>query len=306
MKKIIWGLIQNLPEFSSFNKTATTRARKNSSSIKTEDMFHVHAFNPHPLLRQCIDSYQIASVDLPDGGYLEHRFMPHVSLSLVIGLAPGNNIYDCIHAEFRPTHFIVGPTDQACRVRLFPGMHNMVISFKPCGFYKIFHTPASYYYKRSLNAFELFGKEIHEIAWLLGETHLSGKIELMDSWLLKKMQVQKKTHRNIDEAIRLIEKNQGNISMGELQMATFTTKRTLERHFLEQVGLNPKTYSRIIRFKSVIDFIESNLDIKWRQLADRFGYYDQSHFIHEFKTLCGSLPQDYFSLKPDFDKILQV
>jgi AraC-like DNA-binding protein len=269
-------------------------------------MFHVHAFNPHPLLRHCVDSYQIASVDLPDGGNLEHRFMPHVSLSLVIGLSSGNTIYDCIHAEFRPKHFIVGPTDQVCRVRLFPGMHNMVISFKPGGFFRIFHTPASYFYKRSLSAMELLGNEIDDIARQLVDTPLSGKIELIDGWLLKKMQVQKKTLRNIDEAIRLIEGNQGNISMGELQMATFTTKRTLERHFLEQVGLNPKTYSRIIRFKGVIDFIESNLNIKWRQLADRFGYYDQSHFIHEFKTLCGSLPQDYFSLKPDFDKILQV
>ena len=92
----------------------------------------------------------------------------------------------------------------------------------------------------------------------------------------------------------------------QLEEATFTTKRTLERHFLEQVGLHPKTFSRLVRFNGVIRFMESNLNVKWRQLADRFGYYDQSHFIHEFKTLTGSLPQDYFSLKTSFEKILQV
>jgi transcriptional regulator GlxA family with amidase domain len=92
----------------------------------------------------------------------------------------------------------------------------------------------------------------------------------------------------------------------ELELATYTTKRTLERHFLEQVGLHPKTFSRLVRFIAVIQFIESNLNVKWRQLADIFGYYDQSHFIHEFKSLTGRLPNDYFSLKAGFKPILQI
>jgi AraC-like DNA-binding protein len=269
-------------------------------------MFHVHAFNPHPLLRHCVDSYQIASVDHLEGRFIEHSFLPHVSLSLVIGLAPGNTIYDCIHSEFRPTHFIVGPNDEVCRVKLFHGMKNMVISFRPGGFFKIFHLPSCYFYKRSRDAREFLGNEITDIGRQLGETPLSRKIEQMDTWLLGKMQAGKKSDRNIDDAIRLIESNNGNISIRELEQATYTTKRTLERHFLEQVGLNPKTYCRLVRFKGVIRFIESNLNPKWRQLADHFGYYDQSHFIHEFKTLSGSLPQDYFTLKPGFDKIFQV
>jgi AraC-like DNA-binding protein len=269
-------------------------------------MLHVLEFNPHPLLRHCIDSYLIVSVDQPEGGYIENTFLPHVTQSLVIGLGPGNKVYDCIHSEFSANHFIVGPNDEVCRVRLFSGMKNMVISFKPGGLFKIFHLPAHYFNNRSRDAQEFLGKQIIEIGHQIRETHLSRKIELVDTWIIKKLQGQKKTLRNIDEAIRLIKLHNGNISIRELEQATFTTKRTLERHFLEQVGLNPKTFSRLIRFNGVIRFIESNLNIKWRQLADSFGYYDQSHFIHEFKSLSGRLPQDYFSLKTDFEKIMQV
>ena len=68
----------------------------------------------------------------------------------------------------------------------------------------------------------------------------------------------------------MIERRKGNISIRELEQATFTTKRTLERHFQEQVGLQPKTFSRLVRFNGVIRFVESNLNIKWRQLADAF------------------------------------
>jgi AraC-like DNA-binding protein len=56
----------------------------------------------------------------------------------------------------------------------------------------------------------------------------------------------------------------------------------------------------------VIRFVESNLDVKWRQLADAFGYYDQSHFIHEFKSMTGGLPHDFPALQARFEKFSQL
>ncbi len=119
------------------------------------------------------------------------------------------------------------------------------------------------------------------------------------------MNAPKKPQRNIDDAIQLIERNRGNISLRELEEATFTTKRTLERHFLDQVGLHPKSYSRLVRFCGCDD-PESNLNVKWQQLAELFGYYDHSHLIHEFKTLTGGSPQHFFSGKATFESIMQI
>ena len=269
-------------------------------------MFHVHAFNPHPLLRQCVESYLIVSVDQQESGYIENTLLPHITQSLVFGLDDGNTLYDCNRSEFSATHFIAGPSDSVCRMRFFPGMKKMIVNFKPGGFFKIFHIPVHYFNNRSRDAEEILGESFAEIAQKFRTTHLSEKIELTDTFLLNQLQGQKKADRNIDEAIRLIERFRGNISLRELELATFTTKRTLERHFLEQVGFYPKTFSRLVRFNCVIRFLESNLNIKWRQLADAFGYYDQSHFINEFKSLTGGLPNDYFSSRTDFERIMQV
>jgi AraC-like DNA-binding protein len=268
-------------------------------------MFHVQTFNPQPLLDHCVDSYQIVSVDQPDTGFIENTLLPHLTQSLVFGLDKGNTVYDCIHSEFCATHFITGPNDSICHLKFFSGMKKMIINFKPGGLYKIFHLPVYYIKNRSRDAGEFLGQQIIEIGDQLREISLSRKIELLNNWLISQLQSQKKKDRNIDEAIRLIERFKGNISIRELELATYTTKRTLERHFLEQVGFHPKTFSRLVRFNGVIRFIESNMNVKWRQLAELFGYYDQSHFIHDFKTLSGGLPQDYFSLKTSFEKILQ-
>ena len=48
-------------------------------------MFHVHAFNPHPLLRHCVDSYLIISADQSQG-FIEKIFFPQITQSLVFGL----------------------------------------------------------------------------------------------------------------------------------------------------------------------------------------------------------------------------
>jgi|SRR5664279_1145770 len=267
-------------------------------------MFHVLAFNPHPLLRHCVDSYQVVSVDQPEEGFIENSFLPNVSQSLVFSLTPGIRIYDCIHSELCAPHFIIGPNDQVCRVRFYAGMKNIVINFKPGGLYKLFHLPAFFFNNRSRDAVESLGNQIQDIAEAMVELPMARRIELMDVWLIRQMQKQKKTDRNIDEAIRLIERYRGNITVRELSLATFTTKRTLERWFQEQVGLHPKAFSRLVRFNGVIRYVESNLNVKWRQLADAFGYYDQSHFIHEFKSLTGGLPQDYFTVTTRFEKFL--
>lgn len=270
-------------------------------------MFHVQAFNPHPLLRHCVDSYLIVSTDQEEGSCVENSLLPHTTQNLVLGLDDGKTVYDCNHSAFTPQHFIAGPNDEVCRIRFFSGMRKMIINFKPGGFYKIFQLPAHYFSNRTRDAVDFLGKPLIDITHQLKNSPLSGKIELTDAFLLNQLhQGQKKENRNIDEAIRLIEKFKGNISLKELELATYTTKRTLERHFLEQVGLYPKTFSRIVRFSGVIRFIESNLNVKWRQLAEAFGYYDQSHFINEFKLLTGGLPQDYFPVKTGFEKIMQA
>jgi AraC-like DNA-binding protein len=269
-------------------------------------MVHVHAFSPHPLLRHCVDSYLIVSVDQAEDGYIENSFLPHVTQSLVLGLDEGNTVYDCIHSAFSARHFITGPNDEVCRVRLSPGLKKMIVNFKPGGFFKIFHVSAHHFSNRSCDAVEFLGEQIIEISVQLKATHLSGKIDLADAFLLNQLKRRSKADRNIDEAVRLIERSKGNISLRELEQVTYTSKRTLERRFLEQVGLLPKTFSRLVRFNGLIRFMESNLNMKWRQLADAFGYYDQSHFIHEFKTFTGSLPNDYSSFKAGFEKIMQV
>ncbi len=96
----------------------------------------------------------------------------------------------------------------------------------------------------------------------------------------------------IDEAIELIFKKNGMISIQEISEQLNTGQRQLERYFNKYIGLSPKLYTRIIRFNYIFELMK-NKDNNWQDLVFQSGYYDQSHFIKNFKEFTGEDPTKY-------------
>ena len=75
------------------------------------------------------------------------------------------------------------------------------------------------------------------------------------------------------------------------------------RHFTEifrtAVGLNPKTYSKIRRFQSVLRAIQTTPGPDWSDIALSCGYFDQSHFNHDFRAFSGITPSTYLTQKTE-------
>ncbi|RPJ24969.1 MAG: AraC family transcriptional regulator [Chloroflexi bacterium] len=74
-----------------------------------------------------------------------------------------------------------------------------------------------------------------------------------------------------------------------------------QKHFIqlfrEQVGVPPKQYLKIMRFQKVIRAIENNEALQWSQIALESGFYDQAHFINDFKVFSGFTPNEYIKRK---------
>lgn len=87
----------------------------------------------------------------------------------------------------------------------------------------------------------------------------------------------------------------GMISVAELSDLARVGERQLENLFKKYVGLSPKLYARIIRFSYIFELI--NEKKSWSDLAYEAAFYDQSHFIRNFRDFTGENPADY-----QFDK----
>lgn len=86
----------------------------------------------------------------------------------------------------------------------------------------------------------------------------------------------------------------GRMSVKELVARTGIGERRIERIFDKYVGVSPKMFLRIVRFSGVVRSIEAADSIGLLDTALSFGYFDQSHMIHEFNEFAGTSPLGYF------------
>jgi methylphosphotriester-DNA--protein-cysteine methyltransferase len=97
----------------------------------------------------------------------------------------------------------------------------------------------------------------------------------------------------VAHAISEINFSHGDIRVRDLAATCNLSERQLERLFVDRVGLTPKLYARIRRFRSVLDHLEDPADQERLRLADvaaSYGYADQSHLMRDFRNFAHELP----------------
>jgi AraC-like DNA-binding protein len=93
----------------------------------------------------------------------------------------------------------------------------------------------------------------------------------------------------------MIQKSRGVIRIEELSRSIGMSTTTLGDQFREKVGFGPKTFSRIVRFNHINSFIGRQQHTDWQELVYTYGFFDQNHFIKEFKRFYGCTPSEWHS-----------
>jgi methylphosphotriester-DNA--protein-cysteine methyltransferase len=99
----------------------------------------------------------------------------------------------------------------------------------------------------------------------------------------------------IEKCVANIMKANGIIAIEKLTDDFHISKRHLERNFISKVGVSLKFFSRIIRFNYALQLIDNKDFSSFTNVALDGGFYDQAHFIKDFKEITGLNPKQYFS-----------
>ncbi len=96
----------------------------------------------------------------------------------------------------------------------------------------------------------------------------------------------------IQSLMRVIKRVHGNISSEAMQEHACMSERQLQRKFKSVTGFTPKMYSKIVRFEALLErYACSPANLTY--LATQFGYYDQAHCNHDFKSFTGLSPSQF-------------
>lgn len=140
-------------------------------------------------------------------------------------------------------------------------------------------------------------KELH--ARLQDAASTEDRVLMMNRFLLKKIEQQSRSLSKIDLVHNV---------MNELSREDFfdnienvanrygITSRYLQKIFVQHTGLTPKLFSKINRFQNSLLLLRKE-DLSLTDVAYTSGYFDQSHFIREFKSFTGFLPSGFRSVQ---------
>jgi methylphosphotriester-DNA--protein-cysteine methyltransferase len=99
----------------------------------------------------------------------------------------------------------------------------------------------------------------------------------------------------VRQACQYITQSDGACSVQELVKLIGFSERQLERKFRKQVGITPKTLSRIMRFQKFLAMARTSTSLTLADAALACGYFDQSHFIRDFTRFSGVSPTTYLT-----------
>ena len=121
------------------------------------------------------------------------------------------------------------------------------------------------------------------------------RLKLATDFLEARLKNARSGYNNIFSSIRAISNAYQGNSVKSLAESNFLSLRQFERRLKEFSGFNPKLFLRIARFNSLLSKLFQ--DAPLAQIADKYGYYDESHFIHDFHKCSGVKPKEFF--KPE-------
>jgi AraC-like DNA-binding protein len=99
--------------------------------------------------------------------------------------------------------------------------------------------------------------------------------------------------RIVEAAVARIDAASGEVDVGGMAVDAGIGRRQLERRFGDAVGIGPALLAAIFRFRRVFDVLERDAARPWTDAALAAGYYDQSHFIREFRRFVGCTPTEF-------------
>lgn len=171
--------------------------------------------------------------------------------------------------------------------------------FCPGGTAPFFHLPAHEISDRSISLDLLWGRRASDLReQLLAAPSPHARLETLERLLTLAFQPLS-PDAAVDFALQVFHHRPDRNSVAAVTDRTGLSARRFIQRFKSSVGLSPKQYCRILRFQSALTCART-ADVDWTRIALDCGYFDQAHFIHDFRDFSGITPTGYRRGRTEF------
>ncbi|TQR43984.1 helix-turn-helix domain-containing protein [Paenibacillus popilliae] len=167
-------------------------------------------------------------------------------------------------------------------IRFFPGYGSHVLRY-----------PAHEFTDREIPLADVIRNSSILLEQIAAANNMPARIAIFESFYRQLIQEEDETPPWLKHVTEQIISSSGSRSMSDLSQHTGYSSRYIAKVFHEYVGMSPKLFSRIVRFQHVLDaLLRSDYEGVMEEMME-LGYYDQNHFIKEFKEFSTFTPKKY-------------
>ena len=168
------------------------------------------------------------------------------------------------------------------------------VKFRPGGFYPFIKRPVASFTGKVVPAGQLYGPECSILETeILSRQDESQMVAPVEAFLRKQSPEPDPLLDEITRIFELVKTDRGIVKVEDLTARLDLKPRTLQRLFNQYVGVSPKWVIQRYRLQEAAEQLAATPVKNWAGLAQDLGYFDQAHFIKDFKLVVGATPAEY-------------
>jgi len=246
---------------------------------------------PSPKLQAFVENYSFYHFNNVLGDVISMRDFPRTAKDMIFCFEgnleisiQGQNTFKVSEAAF------INNFDRPYDIFLRGNLALMHIRFKPNGIYPLTNIPLFELLNEQLPLEDLTDKNISFLHQEMNEqTSDLKRIVIFEKYLSERYAVAN-LHYRLDSGLQIIQDKKGLLTVAELSNTLNTNYKSIDRWFKKHVGLPPKKFMQITRFKNILEDLEHQNQPDWMQIVTDYKFHDQAHFIKDFSRFAGVSP----------------
>jgi AraC-like DNA-binding protein len=267
-------------------------------------------YYPHPKLAEHIQSYFLIDADPSvnlntdyEKDFLNNH--PQGTIDLMFALRGGIKLANYKGDEFSLSQiFVMAQQEGFFKIDFAPDIRIAGVVFYAESFTKLFNFSMSELTNKGCDVQDDLSETYLELHERLCNTHFDDNLfGEINHFFIRELASSDYSFTKFDRLIRWMRMEGEQKNIGELASMANMSEKTLQRHMKKVTGVTPKSFGNILRFNSVLKLIDSSEELDWQDILFRSGYYDQAHFIKDFKRFTGLTPTEFMKENETLSKL---
>lgn len=197
----------------------------------------------------------------------------------------------------QPRAIVVGQITEPFIIQPTGYVHCFGTRFYPYGVANFIKTPLKNLENKETSIAELFGQKMaNELEKkIIFATDTEQRIKAIETFLINKFNEKATIDSIVKSTVDTLLATSGSSQIKAILKEDISKRRQLERKFSNQIGISPKQLGKVVRLQTALKLLLNQKTETYTEIAYESEYYDQNHFIKDFKEFTGITPKEFLS-----------